>query len=337
MKPRKPTLLDSIETSDQIVPPKTYAEYKRSFTPDLWQRVAQVYSYIDNRDGTNRYQRLLECRTRAWFARHRESGKVVVFANACKLRWCPLCQAVDRFYAKTSTLLWLRKQASPKFLTLTLRHSMAPLSHQVDSLYYYFKQLRKTKLWKDNVAGGIWFFQMTQNDVDGRWHPHLHIVMQSKYIPQADLSRLWLRITKGSPVVDIRCVHNPQQAADYVSRYCTSPIKLTDLDFHACVDLVDELHGRRLVGTFGTAHGLRLKAGKRDDADAWENIGSWWTVTQLVNTNRDAFDIWDAWQRGTSLPEGVSVAGIDQFLDGFDDVVDNAPDPPWHHPLLFRD
>jgi hypothetical protein len=108
-------------------------------------------------------------------------------------------------------LEWLPTVTAPKFITLTLKHSPAPLSHQISTLYGCFRKLRKTKLLTKTVRGGIWFFQVKQSAADYLWHPHLHIVVDSPYIPKHQLSRAWLSITKTSQIVDIRQITNRYQ------------------------------------------------------------------------------------------------------------------------------
>lgn len=318
-----PTLLDTEVTSDQSPFTPTYHDWKVSLNPDKWQRAAQVYSYLDTRDGTRRYERFRECRTDAWFARHRETGTVRVLSNGCKLRWCPLCADGTRAFITRQVLDWLSLQPQPKFLTLTLKHSAATLSHQVDSLYGFFRQLKKTSLYRRNVAGGIWFFQVKLSKKDSCWHPHLHLLLNSSYIPHNTLSALWKKITKTSCVVDIRAVRSREKAAEYVARYCSASADLTMMPFNAAVDCVTELHGRRLCGTFGSARGFSLRTTTPAVKGEWQNIGSWWTVSRTKHTDISAKEIWRAWRSGTVLEPDISCSGTDEFLDGKCDPVKN--------------
>lgn len=48
--------------------------------------------------------------------------------------------------------------------------------------------------------------------------PHLHILARTDYIEQAWLSATWADLT-GAPIVDIRKVERPEDAASYVAKY----------------------------------------------------------------------------------------------------------------------
>lgn len=316
-----PTLLDNKVTSDHRTNQVTYHDWKVALHPEHWQRAAQVYSYLDARDSQRRYERFRTCRSDAWFARNRETGIVRVLSNGCKLRWCPLCADGTRAFITRQVLEWLKHQPQPKFLTLTLKHSKADLGFQVDSLYGFFRQLKKTGLWRKNVAGGIWFFQVKLSKKDDCWHPHLHFLLNSSYIQQNRLSMLWKKITKTSCIVDIRAVHNQQKAAEYVARYCSASADLTKMPFNAAVDCVSELHGRRLCGTFGSARKYRLRTAKPPEGGEWQNIGSWWSVTRTRESDVSARDIWRAWREGLVLDPDITCSSTDQFLDGKEDIV----------------
>ncbi len=325
------TLLDNKVTSDHPPPLPSYHDWKVALNPDAWQRAAQVYSYLDNRDGTRRYDRFQKCRTEAYFSRNRKTGEVRVLSNGCKLRWCPLCADGTRAFITRQVLDWLSHQPQPKFLTLTLKHSAAPLSHQVDSLYNFFRQLKKSSLWRKHVCGGIWFFQVKLSDQDSCWHPHLHLLLNSSYIQQKSLSVLWNKITRGSPVVDIRVVRDAQKAAEYVARYCSASADLCKMPFNAAVDCVTELHGRRLCGTFGNARQYRLRTTTPANTAEWQNIGSWWAVTRTKDSDASAMQIWRAWREGLELNPDISCAATDQFMDGkIDEVVELYVDKPWN-------
>lgn len=316
-----PTLLDTEVTSDHRTDEITYHDWKVALNHESWQRAAQVYSFLDARDSTRRYERFRTCRSNAWFARHRESGEVRVLSNGCKLRWCPLCADGTRAFITRQVLDWLSHQPQPKFLTLTLKHSAAPLGFQVDSLYNFFRQLKKTGLWRKHVAGGIWFFQVKMSQKDDCWHPHLHLLLNSSYIQQKRLSMLWKKVTGGSSVVDIRAVRDAQKAAEYVARYCSASAHLSKMPFNAAVDCVSELHGRRLCGTFGSARSYRLRTTVPATVGEWVNVGSWWIVTRSRKSDVSARKIWRAWREGLLLDPTITCTKEDQFLDGKSDPV----------------
>lgn len=326
--PKTGTSVHTQETTEQHHVHASYAEYRRSLCKDEWQAAAQVYSFTDQRDATHRYDTYLRCRSYAWFARNVDTGFVTVLSSSCKLRWCPICRPALKRQIEEQTLDWLSQQNKPKFITLTLKHSNAPLCHQVSALYSYFKDLRRHKLFKASVTGGVWFFQLKYNAESEQWHPHLHILVNSKYIPQNHLSMLWLSITKSSSIVDIRAVHKKAQAINYVSRYATAPCILSDLPFPRQIEAFDALHKRRICGSFGSAKHLKLRSQPAADKSKWTNVGSWWTVTRLYHQDASAKSILDAWVHSLKLPPDISVASTDAFLDGQDLYQEELANPP---------
>lgn len=313
-----PSLLDNIETTVIPASHSSYQSYKRLFCEAEWHSTMQLYRFLDDRDSTQRLFQLKGCRTHAWFARHDESGEVQVFSNNCRLRWCPLCSQAHRNYVTHSVSAWLEHARYPKFLTLTLKHSDAPLEHQINHLYDAFKKLRKRALIKNNVGGGIWFFQIKKSRKNSQWHPHLHCVLSGRYIDHYKLRTLWRKLTKTSDVVDIRLIRDAEETASEVARYASRPAYLSKHKLHEAVDLADALHGRRLCGTWGTANQVSLKPPKVTEKGDWINVGTWFTVTHLSESMQDAKDIIEAW----TLKHPLS---FDVTLLEFDDMIDNIP------------
>lgn len=264
--------LDPQETTGRSDFGSSYRNFLTSGMQSRIDFVESVYSAIDDRDEKHRTAAYNACRSSAWFVRHRVSGQVRVASSRCNLRWCPLCIKTKRFIMLQSLIPWVKNAKKPKFITLTLKHSDAPLQHQISSLYGFFRTLRKRPYWKSRIKGGIWFFQVTKSKSDGLWHPHLHVLCEGRYIPHGDLSGIWCDITHGSSIVDTRAVKNPKKAAEYVSRYASAPCSLDSFDLDGAVEVVDALAGRRICGTFGTAKGLQLVPKKCPDSDEWEYL-----------------------------------------------------------------
>lgn len=309
----------SVHTEETTLPfssYETYGECLRHSCVDRYSAAEAVYSYLDDLNDSSKRWRLESCRSNAWFLREVDSGLVRVASNSCHLRWCPLCADSRRAYISFSVSEWLAKQAHPKFLTLTLKHSEAPLDFQIDCLYRCFQNLRKCKEFKRCVPGGIWFFQVKRSKNDGLWHPHLHCLISGLYIPHSFLSRTWLRITRSSDVVDIRPVRDPSKAANDAARYAACPGSLLGLPFEKSVELVLAMHGRRICGTWGTARNVSLRAPKAVDKHKWQNIGSWASVVCTYDSDANARAILDAWRFNNPLPAGISLASVDSSIDG---------------------
>ncbi len=162
-----------------------------------------------------------------------------------------------------------------RFFTLTLAHSDRPLSDQVKFLYASFKKLRKTQDWKRSQQGGCFMLEIKHNGKS--WHPHLHGVVQGRFLQKQRLSELWKSITQNSYIVDVRELTRPEDAAHYVSKYVT---KSTHDSVWATLPLAIEFicatRGLRACNTFGSWRKFPLLQKPKDPKD-------WQTEDSLVN------------------------------------------------------
>lgn len=324
-KPFPPCRLDTPSSTVQSVP-TDYRSFKlRGSAAEEFQAVYETYASLDKHFSI---ERLSECRSGAWFKRHRATGLVRVSAKSCHVRFCPLCSAARVATIRANVQSWLSSACYPKFVTLTLRHSPASLRSQLQRLYDSFRELRRLTLFKNSAFGGIWFFECKRGK-DGMWHPHLHLVIEGKYIKKSELSRQWERVTSDSPIVDIRSVKNPQQVSEYVAKYATKPCELRFLNLDDRQMLLYSLEKRRLCGTWGTAKKQRLTAKPEYVSKDWETIGSWSSVIGQREHDEFAAAIYHAWKTNEPLAEGISV----KYLD---DLIDNR-EPDYSPPLTATD
>lgn len=256
------------------------------------------------------------CRSNAWFTRHVDTGEVRVASNACHLRWCPVCAEARKNYIGHAVAEWIETLKYPKLMTLTLKHHDVPLLTQVHDLYRYFKQLRKRKDFKDIVVGGVWFFQIKLSKTDSNWHPHIHCVVDGKYMPRTLLRRMWIEITIDSMIVDIKSVKDPAGCALEVARYAAKPGPLKDLDLEHAVELVTTLHGQRICGTWGVGKSVSLRPSKFTDKDKWQGIGSWAMVMSMRRTDPIAGAIFHAWHDHEPLPKNLDMSYNEDRLNG---------------------
>ncbi|KKM95344.1 hypothetical protein LCGC14_1189170 [marine sediment metagenome] len=295
------TQVHTIETSVSQRPPDYFRDHlTRNCMPEI-VATRQLYEYLDSIHTTTKIENFDACKRFGWFVRHVDTGRVKIASRSCKLRWCPLCSNSKKYLLASETKEWLETVEKPKFLTLTLKHSENELVNQIDNLYKSFRKLRLMKCYKKLFKGGVWFFQIKKSDKDDLWHPHLHCVIDSKYIDWTKLWKAWLTITRSSKVVDIRSVKDPDQVAEYVARYAARPSDLAKLELPDQLELVEALHGRRLVGTWGTARGMSLSPSKPQDADKWKNVGSWGIIASLFDEDIRAKAIWKAFKLNDPL------------------------------------
>jgi hypothetical protein len=234
-----------------------------------------------------------------------------------------------------NTAAWLKDKPHPKLLTLTLKHSDAPLDFQIKSLYGFFRKLRRTKLWKSLVMGGIWFFQLTRPTTTNQWHPHLHVLLSSDFIPVESLSELWQKITNSSFVVDIRAIWHPETAASHVARYVATPAVLSKLEMPDKIDVAKATKGLRLAGTFGNAKGVALTNQKVKGDQTLVKLGSWSQMLSWAQFDDNALRIVEAWQTDEPIPADLNCQHIDDFINDaarWTDLKFTVDPPP---PLLF--
>lgn len=327
--------LDTQETTGKVTLPSSYrALTALSCTSELAQ-VRMVYSILDGCGESPHVNRLDECRTDAWFVRHEETGKVRVAAKQCRVRWCPLCSDARQAFLTSQVSEWLKPTEHPKILTVTLKHSNAPIGWQIKNLYEFFRTFRRRSYLKKRITGGVWFFQIKKSKSDSMWHPHIHAVIDGDYLDQKKLSTLWSQITGGSYIVDVRPVKDKDNAVRHVARYAAKPSALADLDLDDAVSLVAAMQGVRLVGTWGTARKISLRAKKPDDADKWFHVGSWSTIFNMQKINSNADAIIKAFFTNKPLDKNISLRYLEkEIAEGIDDQI-HAP-PKEYQPTFFN-
>lgn len=282
--------------------------------PAKMQAVEAMYSRVSDVENKNYFLRLTNCRSLAMFQRHEETGKVKVSSEHCGLRWCPLCAKSRQGRIMNEVSEWFKKVRKPVLLTLTLKHTTAPLKHQVYHLYKDFKKLRQRKLFRKKSRGGIWFFHIKRSKSDGLWHPHLHCLMDSDFIAKKALSALWVKITGGSHVVHLKTVDNPQNSVAHAARYAGEPCDVSTMSIDDGQEVYYAMHGKRLCGTWGTGRSMDLRKPKDPDSKQWKSVGSWNDVQDLVDSDPRAKAIMDAYV-------------LNSELDPFNTLIEPEPDP----------
>lgn len=309
------TRVHAIETTGELKRPPSYRTFRAMSCQEELTATEELYARMDDSEGTDRIKSLSECRKFAWFARNVETNYVHVVSNSCRLRWCPLCSSGRTGYIIQNLTPWMKKIKVPRFMTLTMKHSAESLSEQIRVLYSHFRTLRKHKWFKKYVCGGVWFFQVSLSKRSDEWHPHLHCVLQGKYIPKGELSKRWEQITNGSKIVDLKLVRDPNETAKYVARYSARPAQLMNYPLELRVEIFVAMHRRRLAGTWGTARGVSLSPPTSVESEKYVKVGTWATVTYMEKEDEAAKQILDAWRNHLPLEPSVSVKSFDDFID----------------------
>ena len=329
------SLLDPQETtSPNAIKPTYRAQYLQSCQGE-YDATCEAYEQIYPHPSDGPRYALDGCREHAFFAMDRVSGNVKVMTDACRQRWCPMCANQKAAFARHSCQAWMESLESPRFLTLTLKHCEDSLLSQVQFLQDCFRRIRMRAYWKKRVFGGIWFLQVHRSASDGCWHPHFHILLEGVYMEQGQISDLWDLVSYGSPVIDIRRIHDPASSAKYVARYSARPAKFAGMSIDDRVEMITALKGKRLSGTFGTAKCVTLTPPKIENDADWIHIGYYDKVVKDAANNPSASLVLQSWRHDAPLSE-------DEFFEYtghyFDKVVLKQPSfKPVQYMLDFYD
>lgn len=193
-----------------------------------------------------------------------------VVSETCKDRWCLPCSRA-RSHRIAETVLQAVADRRCRFVTLTIRSQNLPLDVMLDRLYKSFRRLRHVQYIAERLTGGCAFLEVTWNGETRRWHPHLHLVAEGKFIEQRLLSDAWVKATGDSPVVDIRAIRDHRKIAQYITKYVSKGIDTNTIrDSDALCEAIRALHGRRLVLAFGTW--ARMKFVRTEALAEWERV-----------------------------------------------------------------
>lgn len=301
--PADTTSFKAQETTPPIDPVTTYRGRFMAGKELEYKATEEAYQILYGSPSNHHLMGIRECRRYAKFSREKTTGDVRIMTDSCRDRWCPMCAEQKAKYAKDSAEIYIKSMKVPRFLTLTLRNNDNGLAEQIDFLQGSFRRIRQRAYWKKNVTGGIWFLQVKRGHNSGCWHPHLHILLDGNYMEQGKLSDLWELVTFGSPVIDIRKIHDPESAASYVSRYTARPAALADMSVEDRLVVIKALFGKRLSGTFGTGKTVTLTPPKIDDGTEWQDIGNYNDIVRDAERDPHARAIIDAWSENYPLTE----------------------------------
>lgn len=278
--------LDSIETTAHFTIPESLHERRFQDDPDEFRQTSAVLSHIYQFRNPETLRRFDACGSDAFFFYDENSGHIAVRANSCHIRWCPACAAARAGLVAGRLFDWLAAIERPTFITLTHQHRVGEsISAGLRRLHESFRHFRRLKAVRENMRGGVWFLQVKRGR-DSCWHAHIHIAADCSYIPQRELSGLWLQSTGDSSIVDIRAVHNKEKLASYIARYVSRPARLSDFNFSDAVEIVTSLRGRRLFGKWGNAAQLKFNNRESEEQERkLVKIGSWKLLKKACDDN----------------------------------------------------
>lgn len=172
----------------------------------------------------------------------------------CGYRFCPTC-APRRAFRIRNRLHWIFKNHRTKageclkMITLSTTNCVN-LEPGVKSLVASFRRLRQRNIWKYHVSGGAVIIEIKGRP--NNWHPHLHILCYSRFIPWEKLRSAWTKVSGGTAVY----IQNLDEtsAARYVTKYLTK----ADVPPFLSESVSKVLIKFRLFQRFGDWHSLRI-------------------------------------------------------------------------------
>ena len=196
------------------------------------------------------------------------SKEFVVF-QGCSDKTCPTCQKKRSWrnggvvFAILQTLGLLNRSYRLKFVTLTIKN-VSDVSMGYAKLRRCFGVLMRRAVWYKssygrgdklkgwNVRGGCGNFETTNRMLGKGYHVHLHLLLECDFIPQKELSDLWLKITGDSKVVDVRVCSGTKDAIAEVTKYNVKPAVVVDWSGDMIMDFNSAMHNKVLFFRFGS-------------------------------------------------------------------------------------
>lgn len=177
-------------------------------------------------------------------------GNVITFPVSCGNRFCSICQGPRNRKIRTKLEQFVKTRHPRgadtfKLLTLSIASS-DDLRAQVIKLRSSFRRLRQRSFWKKSVRGGAFVIELARSDAG--WHAHLHILLESAYIPWNRLKLHWEAVSGGSGC------HITRIPASAIVKYVTKYVTKSGLEPSLQQQASFALAGFRMFQPFGQWH-----------------------------------------------------------------------------------
>ena len=238
-------------------------------------------------------ERVISCGDTLQFIQNQDGNLKLYQAYFCKNKLCPMCnwRRSMKYSYQTSRIVDEAIKQSPKgrflFLTLTVKNVEGQaLNSTISQLTKSFDRLFKRAKVQRNLLGYLRSVEVTHNENDKTYHPHIHVLMmvrpsyfQSKkdYITQKEWSDMWSQSLKVdyTPMVDIRIVKETGKglrgAVLETAKYPTKPIKLDVENMQVVDDLYNGLYRKRQLGYGGLFKTIKKQL-QLDDVESGDLI-----------------------------------------------------------------
>jgi len=176
----------------------------------------------------------------------RKCGNIKVIKKTCGYRICSKCEKTRRYRMKKRYINLLKRFNRPKLLTLTMEGVHSDIKEKKKEMTKYVREFfRRTKL------DGLRVYEIKKKS-EG-YSIHIHCIIDSPYLPQKRISKLWESVTKTSYIVDIRVVSS-NKALSYVLKYvskCPDGITVNEYTKY--------YYKQRMLTKFGKYYNLKIE------------------------------------------------------------------------------
>ena len=264
-------------------------------------------------------ERVISCGDTLQFIQNQDGNLKLYQAYFCKNKLCPMCnwRRSMKYSYQTSRIVDEAIKQSPKgrflFLTLTVKNVEGQaLNSTISQLTKSFDRLFKRAKVQRNLLGYLRSVEVTHNENDKTYHPHIHVLMmvrpsyfQSKkdYITQKEWSDMWSQSLKVDyvPMIDIRTVKETGKglrgAVLETAKYPTKPIKMNIENKQVVDDLYNGLYRKRQLGYGGLFKTIKKQLTLDDvengdlvhTSDDKENISKGTEIVAIWNANKQNY------------------------------------------------
>ena len=264
-------------------------------------------------------ERVISCGDTLQFIQNQDGNLKLYQAYFCKNKLCPMCnwRRSMKYSYQTSRIVDEAIKQEPKgrflFLTLTVKNVEGQaLNSTISQLTKSFDRLFKRAKVQRNLLGYLRSVEVTHNENDKTYHPHIHVLMmvrpsyfQSKkdYITQKEWSDMWSQSLKVDyvPMIDIRTVKETGKglrgAVLETAKYPTKPIKLDVENKQVVDDLYNGLYRKRQLGYGGLFKTIKKQLALDDaengdlvhTSDDKENISKGTEIIAIWNATKQNY------------------------------------------------
>ena len=213
--------MDKIQNQEEILVDKNSRGKDRNWRGRkiLSLKLADIFKELQYKDSL--IERVATCGDTLRFIR-REDGSLKLYqAYFCKNKLCPMCnwRRSMKYSYQTSRIVDEAIKQEPKarflFLTLTVKNVEGEaLNSTISQLTKSFDRLFRRAKVKKNLLGYLRSVEVTHNEDDNSYHPHIHVLMMVKssyfkgkenYITQKEWGDMWSQSLKVdyTPMIDI--------------------------------------------------------------------------------------------------------------------------------------